>query len=122
MHKLFVHKYLYFNVSYFVCVTLVCFLMLSGICPYVTLCLISRCRSLCYPILASLMALAIVLRTLLPLHGQFMPLQTNLSLYEVYDLAVRPITLQSIVTLLNYWLMLSHLEFVIWLCNLIHSL
>jgi ribonuclease HI len=29
------------------------------------------------------MALAVVLRTLLPLHGQFTPLQTNLSPYEV---------------------------------------
>jgi len=53
-------------------------LSLSGLCPYVTLCLISRCQSLCYPILALLMALAIVLRTLLPLHGQFTPPQTKL--------------------------------------------
>jgi hypothetical protein len=59
-----VHKYLYF----YCIILLLCYysflLSLSGLCPYVTLSLISRCQSLRYPILASLMALAVVLRNL----------------------------------------------------------
>jgi hypothetical protein len=66
MNKSFVHKYLYFMyhtecVCYMstcilciilsVCVTLVFLLMLSGLFPYVTLCLIARCRSIRYLIL-----------------------------------------------------------------------
>jgi hypothetical protein len=106
------HKIICALVLVFYCIIrFVCYysllLSLSGLCPYVTLCLISRCRSLHCPILASLMALAVVLRTLLPLRGQFMPLQTNLSPYEVCASAVRPTTLQSITSLLNYWLILS---------------
>jgi hypothetical protein len=90
-----VHEYLYF----YCIILLVCYcsllLSLCGLCPYVTLCLISRCQSLCYPTSTSLMALAVVLRTLLPLHGQFTPLQTNLSPYEVCVSVVRPTILQS---------------------------
>jgi hypothetical protein len=75
-----VHEYLYF----YCIILLVCYcsllLSLSGLCPYVTLCLISRCQSLPYPTLASLMELAIVLRTLLLLHGQFTPLQIVMTL------------------------------------------
>jgi hypothetical protein len=97
-------------------------LSLSGLFPYVKLCLISRCRSLRYPILASLMVLAVVLRTLLPLRGKFTPLQTNLSPYKVCASTVRPTTSQSIAPLLNYWLILSCSEFIIWLCDLIRSL
>jgi hypothetical protein len=63
------------------------------------------------------MALTVVLKTFLPLHGQFTPLQMNLSPYEVSALTVRPTTLQIIVPLLNYWLMLYHSEFIIWLCD-----
>ena len=119
-----VHEYLYFIVSYFLCVTVVYFFVIWSLpsTTYVILCLVSRCRSLCYPTLASLMALVIVLRTLLLLHGQFTPLQTNLSPYEVCASVVRPKTLQSIVPLLNYWLTLSRSEFIIWLCDSIRSL
>jgi hypothetical protein len=113
-----VHEYLYF----YCIILLVCYysllLSLSSLCPYVTLCLISICQSLRYPILASLMALSIVLRTLLPLHGQFTPPQMNLSPYEVCASVVRSTTLQSIVSLLDYWLVLSHSKFIISLCEL----
>jgi hypothetical protein len=68
------------------------------------------------------MVLAVVLRTFLPLHGKFTPLQMNLSPYEVCASAVRPTTLHSIVSLLNYWLMLSRSKFIIWLYDLIRSL
>jgi hypothetical protein len=44
-----------------VCATLILLLTLSGLYPYVTLCLISRCRSIHFLILASLMELAVVL-------------------------------------------------------------
>jgi ribonuclease HI len=48
-----VHEYLYF----YCIILLVCYysflLSLSSLCPYVMLCLISRCQSLRYPILAS---------------------------------------------------------------------
>jgi hypothetical protein len=46
-----------------VCVALVLPLTLSGFFPYVTLCLISRCRSICYLILASPTVLVVVLGT-----------------------------------------------------------
>jgi hypothetical protein len=52
-----------FYVSYSVCVTFSLLLTLFGLCSYMMLCLIARCRSLRYPILASPMVLAVVLRT-----------------------------------------------------------
>ena len=45
------------------CVTLVLFLTLFGLYPYVMLCLIARCQSILYLILASPTVLAIVLGT-----------------------------------------------------------
>jgi hypothetical protein len=101
------HKITCARVLVFYCIMLlVCYcsflFLLFGLCPYVTLCLVSRCWSLYYPTLASLMVLAVVLRNLLLLRGQFTPLQMNLSLYEVCASVVRPTILQSIALLSNY--------------------
>jgi hypothetical protein len=47
-----------------------------------------------------------------------MPRQMNSYLYKVYVWVEQPTTLQSIASWLNYWLMLSLSEFVIWLFEL----
>jgi hypothetical protein len=64
MHESFVHEVLVFLcIILSVCVTLVLCLTLFGLCPYVMLCLIARCRSIRYLILASPTLLAVVLGT-----------------------------------------------------------
>jgi hypothetical protein len=61
MHESFVHEVLVFLcIILSVCATLVLLLTLSGLCPYVTLCLIAKCRSIHYLILASSTVLAVV--------------------------------------------------------------
>jgi hypothetical protein len=118
MHESFVHEYLYFMYH----TTCVCYFSFSfDVIWSLPLCdavFDFQMSEYSLPYIGFANGASRSTRNLASTAWQSMPQQTSLYLYEVYVLGGQPTTLQSIVLLLSYWLMLSLLEFVVWLCDL----